>query len=58
MTEATSVRASAWPLATKILVIGFTMLLVALCAIGLTLWMTWNLEGGAAAVNEAGRMRM
>ncbi len=58
MTEAASVRASAWPLATKILVIGFTMLLVALCAIGLTLWMTWNLEGGAAAVNEAGRMRM
>lgn len=58
MTRAASVRASAWPLATKILVIGFSMLLVALCAIGLTLWMTWNLEGGAAAVNEAGRMRM
>ncbi|MDP3325494.1 MAG: type IV pili methyl-accepting chemotaxis transducer N-terminal domain-containing protein, partial [Hydrogenophaga sp.] len=25
---------------------------------GLTLWVTWQLEGGAAAVNEAGRMRM
>ncbi|HET9204794.1 MAG TPA: type IV pili methyl-accepting chemotaxis transducer N-terminal domain-containing protein, partial [Burkholderiaceae bacterium] len=26
--------------------------------IALTLWVTWQLEGGAAAVNEAGRMRM
>ena len=30
----------------------------ALASIGLTLWVTWQLEGGAAAVNEAGRMRM
>ena len=29
-----------------------------LASIGLTLWVTWQLEGGAAAVNEAGRMRM
>ncbi|NBT56639.1 MAG: HAMP domain-containing protein, partial [Betaproteobacteria bacterium] len=34
------------------------MLLVALASIGLTLWVTWQLEGGAGAVNEAGRMRM
>ena len=34
------------------------MLLVGLASIGLTLWVTWQLEGGAAAVNEAGRMRM
>ena len=33
-------------------------LLLALASIGLTLWVTWQLEGGAAAVNEAGRMRM
>lgn len=38
--------------------IGAAMLLVALSTIGFTLWMTWQLEGGAAAVNEAGRMRM
>ncbi len=31
---------------------------MALASIGLTLWVTWQLEGGAAAVNEAGRMRM
>ena len=28
-----------------------------MASIGLTLWVTWQLEGGAAAVNEAGRMR-
>ena len=31
---------------------------MALASIGLTLWVTWQLEGGAAAVNEAGRLRM
>lgn len=30
-------------------------LLVALIAIGLTLLVSWDLEGGAAAVNQAGR---
>mgnify|MGYP003797173631 CR=1 FL=1 len=33
-------------------------LLLALLAISLTLWVSWQLDGGAAAVNEAGRMRM
>ena len=33
-------------------------MLVGLASIGLTLWVTWQLDGGAAAVNEAGRMRM
>ena len=33
-------------------------MLMAFASIGLTLWVTWQLEGGAAAVNEAGRMRM
>ena len=51
-------RATPWKLAAKLVVIGFSLLLLALASIGLTLWVTWQLEGGAAAVNEAGRMRM
>jgi len=43
---------------TKLVRIGTGLLLVALASIGLTLWVTWQLEGGAAAVNEAGRLRM
>ena len=45
-------------LSTKLLVMGTAFLLVALASIGFTLWVTWKLEGGAAAVNEAGRLRM
>jgi two-component system nitrate/nitrite sensor histidine kinase NarX len=45
-------------LSKKLMRIGASLLLVALMSIGLTLWVTWQLEGGAAAVNEAGRMRM
>ncbi|MDM7951465.1 type IV pili methyl-accepting chemotaxis transducer N-terminal domain-containing protein [Hydrogenophaga sp.] len=45
-------------LSTKLMRIGAGLLLLALASIGLTLWVTWQLEGGAAAVNEAGRMRM
>lgn len=45
-------------LAAKIGAIGCVILLLALSSIGVTLWVTWQLEGGAAAVNEAGRMRM
>ena len=45
-------------LTTKLLAMGAGFLLVALMSIGLTLWVTWQLEGGAAAVNEAGRLRM
>jgi len=47
-----------WTLSAKLGAIGGALLLVALLSIGLTLWVTWQLEGGAAAVNEAGRMRM
>ncbi len=32
--------------------------LLALLSVTLTLWVSWQLDGGAAAVNEAGRMRM
>ena len=45
-------------LSKKLVRIGASLLVVALASIGLTLWVTWQLEGGAAAVNEAGRMRM
>jgi two-component system nitrate/nitrite sensor histidine kinase NarX len=45
-------------LSTKLVSTGAALLIVALAAIGSTLWVTWQLEGGAAAVNEAGRMRM
>lgn len=45
-------------LATKIGILGAALLCIALGSIGLTLWIGWQLEGGAAAVNEAGRLRM
>ncbi len=51
-------KAAGRPLAVKIGAIGCALLLMALIAIGLTLRLTWSLEGGAAAINEAGRMRM
>ncbi|WP_298234082.1 type IV pili methyl-accepting chemotaxis transducer N-terminal domain-containing protein [uncultured Azohydromonas sp.] len=47
-----------WTLARRLLFIGSAVLVLALGSIGLTLWVSWQLEGGAAAVNEAGRMRM
>ncbi|HJV63559.1 MAG TPA: type IV pili methyl-accepting chemotaxis transducer N-terminal domain-containing protein, partial [Albitalea sp.] len=45
-------------LAFKLVVTGIGVLAAALASIALTLWVTWQLEGGAAAVNEAGRLRM
>ena len=45
-------------LSAKLVRIGVALLVLALASIGVTLWVTWQLEGGAAAVNEAGRMRM
>ncbi|WP_271008905.1 type IV pili methyl-accepting chemotaxis transducer N-terminal domain-containing protein [Paucibacter sp. B51] len=47
-----------WTLSAKLSLIGAVVLLLALAVIALTLSLTWRLEGGAAAVNEAGRMRM
>lgn len=47
-----------WTLAAKLGAVGGTLLLMVLASIGATLWITWQLEGGAAALNEAGRMRM
>jgi two-component system nitrate/nitrite sensor histidine kinase NarX len=45
-------------LGTKLALIVTGYLLVALIAIGLTLLASWDLEGGAAAVNQAGSQRM
>ena len=45
-------------LSTKFLLLSLLLLAVALVSIGLTIWATRQLDGGAAAVNEAGRMRM
>jgi len=45
-------------LGTKLVLVAAGFLLVALVAIGLTLLVSWNLEGGAAAVNQTGRERM
>jgi two-component system, NarL family, nitrate/nitrite sensor histidine kinase NarX len=47
-----------WTLSAKLGAIGSVLLVLAFASIGVTLWVTGQLEGGAAAVNEAGRMRM
>jgi two-component system nitrate/nitrite sensor histidine kinase NarX len=51
-------RTSSLTLARKLAAIGCVFLAVALLSVGLSMWVTWQLEGGAAAINEAGRMRM
>lgn len=45
-------------LSTQFLTFGVVLLLLALLSIGLTMWITRQLDGGAAAINEAGRLRM
>ena len=45
-------------LALRLVTTGIAFLAVALASIAVSLWVTWQLEGGAAAVNEAGRLRM
>ena len=47
-----------WSLGAKLALVGAPFLLLAVLSIALTLWVSWQLDGGAAAVNEAGRMRM
>ena len=47
-----------WTLTAKLAVFAGVFLLLSLLSVGATLWISWNLEGGAAAVNEAGRLRM
>ena len=47
-----------WSLGGKLALVGIPFLVLALLAVMLTLWVSWQLDGGAAAVNEAGRLRM
>jgi len=47
-----------WSLGIKLALVGTPFLLIAFLIIAVTPWVSWQLEGGAAAVNEAGRMRM
>ena len=47
-----------WSLGVKLSLVGAPFLLLALLIIVITLWVSWQLEGGAAAINEAGRIRM
>ena len=44
-------------LSTKIVGVLIGFLLLALMAIGSTLWLSWQLEGAAAAINETGSLR-
>jgi two-component system nitrate/nitrite sensor histidine kinase NarX len=50
--------ATKWSLGTKLALLGTPFLLLVLLSTTATLWVSWQLDGGAAAVNEAGRMRM
>lgn len=47
-----------WNLGAKLTLVAVPVLLLSLLAIAATLWVSWQVEGGVAAVNEAGRMRM
>ncbi len=40
------------------MLVGAPFLLLVILSTAATLWVSWQLDGGAAAVNEAGRMRM
>lgn len=47
-----------WSLGAKLALLGAPFLMLALLSTAATLWVSWQLDGGAAAINEAGRMRM
>ena len=51
-------KPSTLSLSAKLGLLGVLLFVVALTSIGITLWLGWQLEGGAGAVNEAGRLRM
>jgi two-component system, NarL family, nitrate/nitrite sensor histidine kinase NarX len=51
-------QARHWSLGAKLVLVGTPFLVLALLGVTLTLWVSWQLDGGAAAVNEAGRLRM
>lgn len=45
-------------LSTKLLLLSVLWLVGAMVSIGFTLFLSWKLEGGAAAINDAGSLRM
>lgn len=45
-------------LSTKLLILSLGWLIIAMTSISLTLQLSWKLEGGAAAINDAGSLRM
>ncbi|MDR3414484.1 MAG: type IV pili methyl-accepting chemotaxis transducer N-terminal domain-containing protein [Formivibrio sp.] len=45
-------------ISTRIVAASFIALAVVLTMVGGTLWLSWQLEGGAAAINDAGSLRM
>ena len=45
-----------WNLTAKLVATGVTFLVLALASIGLTLWVTWNLEGGVKTMWVEGRV--
>ena len=47
-----------WSLGARLVLAATPFLLLSLLLMASTLWVSWQLDGGAAAVNEAGRMRM
>jgi len=47
-----------WSLGSRLALAATPFLLISLLLLASTLWVSWQLDGGAAAVNEAGRMRM
>ena len=51
-------RKPQWSLGAKLAMLGAPFLLLVVISTTAMLWMSWQLDGGAAAVNEAGRMRM
>jgi two-component system nitrate/nitrite sensor histidine kinase NarX len=53
-----TVTKTRWSLSRKLALAVSPFLLLALLSTAVTLWVSWQLNGGAAAVNEAGRMRM
>ena len=44
-------------LATKLMLLSLLWLMLAMVSIGFTLNLSWKLEGGAAAINDAGSLR-
>lgn len=51
-------KKNTWSLGAKLALVVAPFVLLVFLSTAATLWVSWQLDGGAAAVNEAGRMRM